>query len=455
LVDAGLALSPLLSSTSYKQKTPLIGVFSFSDVSFLCVFYSKTATYLATRNLRCMNISFYTKKAAGGSALVMMTCTWAGERLRLSTGVSIASDDKLSSSGIAHRGRADLMSKNHRLQEMRADLVGRHSDFLRKQGRQPIAAEVKRWLRQPKAEGMTAWMERWIADSRKRVNERTGRAIHERTLQKYRTVLVRLRSFMDAHGASDQWDTVTMDFYRAYVAHLQELGLGVNTVGKEIQVLKTMMAAALEDGAHESRVHESKSFVARKVPGQHVALTDAEIGRLMELDLTGVDEDVRDLMAVACYTGLRWSDLERLSAVAVREERIIRLHTYKTDTAVVIPVVTIVLPLFEKRDWRWKVPSGPHFNRRIKELCRMAGITQGIEVSTIRGGKWTSAVVEKCEMVSSHTGRRTFATIAYFRGAKPRDIMRITGHKTEVQFFEYIQVRERNSAEALRDVFGG
>jgi integrase len=52
----------------------------------------------------------------------------------------------------------------------------------------------------------------------------------------------------------------------------------------------------------------------------------------------------------------------------------------------------------------------------------------------------------KYELVSSHVCRRSFATKLY-RKIDTLTIMKITGHKTEKQFLEYIKITPKEYAE--------
>jgi len=63
-----------------------------------------------------------------------------------------------------------------------------------------------------------------------------------------------------------------------------------------------------------------------------------------------------------------------------------------------------------------------------------------------------TGVFRKCELVSSHTCRRSFATNLY--GKLPNKvIMAITGHTTETQFLSYIKTTNEEFAEILGDLW--
>ena len=65
------------------------------------------------------------------------------------------------------------------------------------------------------------------------------------------------------------------------------------------------------------------------------------------------------------------------------------------------------------------------------------------------GGIRKEITREKCDMVTSHTARRSFATNAYRAGIPSLSIMQITGHSTESSFMKYIRVSKEENAISL------
>lgn len=68
-----------------------------------------------------------------------------------------------------------------------------------------------------------------------------------------------------------------------------------------------------------------------------------------------------------------------------------------------------------------------------------------------RGGVRVIRTLTRAEMVTSHTARRTFATLNYLKGMAATDIMRITGHKTEAAFKKYVKVSNKQAALKMLD----
>ena len=96
-------------------------------------------------------------------------------------------------------------------------------------------------------------------------------------------------------------------------------------------------------------------------------------------------------------------------------------------------------------------------NERIKELCKAAGITEIVRWSDDRGGKIKQYTFKKFELMGTHTGRRTFATVWYNLGMDCEDICSVTGHASVTQLMEYIgatmadkRARRRAAVERIK-----
>ena len=65
------------------------------------------------------------------------------------------------------------------------------------------------------------------------------------------------------------------------------------------------------------------------------------------------------------------------------------------------------------------------------------------------------AILEKCDLVKTHTARRSGATNMYLAGILTIAIMKITGHKTEREFMKYIKITETAMELMNRPYFSG
>ena len=92
-------------------------------------------------------------------------------------------------------------------------------------------------------------------------------------------------------------------------------------------------------------------------------------------------------------------------------------------------------------------------NRLIKEIARLAGLTEPVEIMTTKGGVRKRVRYEKWQLVHSHTARRTGATLMYLAGVDLYDIMRVTGHSSPLMLKKYIKAETLEVVEKLSEKY--
>lgn len=292
----------------------------------------------------------------------------------------------------------------------------------------------------------------FIESAPNRINSTTNKLVGHRTIQKYNTVLKMLREFAAIYPRPLDFDTVDLAFYEAFTAYLStKKKFTVNNVGKYIATLKVFLSEATDKGFAVKQDYRSRKFKVLKEEADNVYLSEAELRRLFTLDLISKPrlERVRDLFLVGCYTGLRFSDFTSIKPENVRDG-FIRMEQFKTQGKVVIPCHPIVETILSK--YSGHLPgtiSNQKMNDYLKELCQLAGLTGKESKGQTKGGKRVTRILEKWELVSTHTARRSFATNAYLAGVPALTIMRITGHRTEKAFMQYIKLDEEQHAQVM------
>ena len=86
--------------------------------------------------------------------------------------------------------------------------------------------------------------------------------------------------------------------------------VSVNSLSKNIQILKAMMGEAVDLKYTENLEFKRKKFSVVREETHAVCLTRDELARLYALDLSHdkKDERIRDLFVFGCGVGLRFSD---------------------------------------------------------------------------------------------------------------------------------------------------
>jgi integrase len=278
-----------------------------------------------------------------------------------------------------------------------------------------------------------------------------GKVIRADSAKAYRRALKILKQYKSNIDYKD----ITLEFYNAFISHLNGKGFAVNTVGDNIKKLKAVMAAAMELGHHKNTAFLGRYFNKPAEEADNIYLSSKELKDIETLDLSGRPslDRVRDLFLVGCYTGLRFSDFSRLTPKNILDG-FITINQTKTGDNVVIPVHTVIKKIIKKYDGLPPTISNQKFNSFLKEVCQNIPCLQTIESKTsTKGGKKITLNMKKWEMVSSHTARRSFATNEYLKGTPSITIMAVTGHKTEKAFLQYIKVTPREHAESMRQLW--
>jgi integrase len=226
-------------------------------------------------------------------------------------------------------------------------------------------------------------------------------------------------------------------------------GLKPNSVGKQVKNLKVFLKYCMRlevipfTDLSIMKKQSEKTF--------NVYLNDAELQRLFEFDLSQKPqmEIIRDLFIIGSETGLRFSDYSRLSKHHLNGD-FIRISTLKTHDMNVIPISPRLRAVLNKyEDPGVFQLTNQYFNREIKEIMKLAGFSDLVSIPIRKGLKTIEITRPKWEMVSSHTCRRSFCTNQVLKGVPTLLIRKISGHKTEKAFLEYIKVDEELAAEEM------
>lgn len=321
----------------------------------------------------------------------------------------------------------------------------------------------KHWHPEKYEINLFSFIEDFIKKSETKPNPKTGRVVSYKMRREYEVSFQYLKDFAAHEERQFNFNDIDIDFYDRYMQFLQgctittkdgqSKKLAVNTLGKKIQTLKIFLNAASDAGINSSDKYKSRKFMALTEETDSIALNEAELNKLIALDLTERPalERVRDLFIVGCWTGCRFSDIGQITPGNI-SDGFIRMKQYKTGNKVVIPLHPTVTALINKYEGTLPVAtSNQKFNFELKKIAELAGLNETTHKTITRGGIRIIKAYKKWEQVTTHTARRSFATNLYKSGFPSISIMAITGHKTEEAFLKYIKVTPEEHARKLRE----
>lgn len=232
-----------------------------------------------------------------------------------------------------------------------------------------------------------------------------------------------------------------------------------STIDKHLAQIKTFCNSARKRGAEINVDTSDLEYIIKNDDTDIVYLTFEELDIIKSMKgLSERLDNVRDWLLISCYTAQRISDFKRFNKNMIRTDETgsyLDIKQQKTKKEVSIPLMPIVLEILAKRNGDFPpMISEQRYNDYAKELCKMAGIDEvvfcSIKQSVKINGKSVQRNIvskyEKWEKVSSHIGRRSFASNYY--GIVPTAYLtNITGHKTEAMLLKYIGKTAEDTAE--------
>jgi integrase len=280
----------------------------------------------------------------------------------------------------------------------------------------------------------------------------TSTNLRNSTKKNYKVVKKNVEDYQKKFKGTITPQNADIDFYNSFVKFLTSAGLSKNTIGTRIKIIKAVLNYANERIDNVCQDYKKESFAKPSEETESVYLTQDELNSISNLKyLPPYLEKVRDMFIIGCDTGLRFSDLSRLTKDNINSDNTISIKTQKTGKVVVIPMTPRVKTIFEK--YNYVLPdsiSNQKYNEYLKDIARRSNLKESISITKTIKGMLVTRTVEKWELVTSHTARRSFATNAFLADVPAIAIMKITGHKTESAFMKYIKMTAKDNATKLQ-----
>lgn len=278
------------------------------------------------------------------------------------------------------------------------------------------------------------------------------------TIRSYNQTITKLKDFNKHESYGLDFEKFDLDFYYAFIEFLEDKNLALNTIGKHIKNLITILNKATELGVNSYLKYKHSEFKPLREETSAIYLTESEINSIYKLDLTDNKEWelARDIFLIGYYTGQRVSDyngLKKNQIIDFNGVKVIKIKQKKVNgTTVFVPIHSRVKAIIKryKNDFPPKIYD-QELNKYIKKVARKAKIKDVITTKRTIGGKEKVEDVKKWELVGSHTARRSFCTNAYLSKMPVIDIMAISGHKTEKEFYKYIRVTPQERAVKIAE----
>jgi len=252
---------------------------------------------------------------------------------------------------------------------------------------------------------------------------------------------------------------VNADFKLKFEEYCKEERYAQNTIARTIKFIKTICYHARNNGIETHFQLNSITSKIEKV--EKIFLTIGELDKIQNKQLEfDYLINARDWLIISCETGQRVSDFMRFKKEMIRYEGDVPLIEFtqtKTDKKMAVPLSKKVLAILNSRGGCFpRQISDQRYNEYIKKVCEIAEVNElicGAKSKTVdKITRKENGMFPKHELVSSHIGRRSFATNNY--GRIPTSLLiNVTGHSTETMFLEYIGKTVTEKAKQLAEYF--
>lgn len=255
-----------------------------------------------------------------------------------------------------------------------------------------------------------------------------------------------LRMFEAANLCEATWENLTKVRLQRFVDYMNER-LSPNSVSQYAAKLKAVLNL-YSDEVVLPRGY-AKVLTPRKVASTAVYLTEEELQKLIKYTPKNERElYVRDVFCICAFVGCRHGDATRLNESNFIGDNL-QYVSEKTKIQSVVPLKPIV------REYILSRPQieidDTTYNRIIRNICRKCGITDKVKV--FKAGKEQEG--EKWQFLSSHAGRRTFASLLYLRGVDLYTISKMMGHSSTSMTEKYVVCGVRDLSQEAKAYFEG
>ena len=343
--------------------------------------------------------------------------------------------------------------------------------------------ELQRYITDKQSKSVKTWIEDYIA----KIVSGEARTFNG---ERYAPNSIRnwkqfLRIFLDFCETTNDfcWEEINQSLVNKYMSFLEEKGYAKSAIDRFINCFKTLIGVAEREDIHNN--YKARGLFRHASVKDHekttaIYLTKEELEGLYNMELVGLEEEVRDAFLIACYTGQRHSDFSQLKTSCFDTifdgKMVIRKVQTKTTTQVVIPILDNKLKIILEK-YNYKVPEigdivMNRYLKRIGEKLSHTVKSLGKDVKTIltkdereaekskkktfRRDEDGNVIKYKWELIVTHTGRRTCATNMYLsRKYTTREMMLVTGHKKEENFVKYIKLSLDEEAHKLAMISDG
>lgn len=315
-----------------------------------------------------------------------------------------------------------------------------------------------------------------------RTKQRHSTKVSDGYINNVKAALKNLKDYEVTVKKRVKLNDVTMLFQRQFVKYLRDIGQKPNTISSRLGCIRTIMQVAYLEKKTKSIDHQNPQFVPCREEVDEIFLKPEQITEMLKLDLSTKEvimeyvkkhklnkkreiplpqmtlkfiyylNYTRDIFVVGCLTGQRFSDYRRINSDMIEtlnDRQFIKLVQQKTKKQVYIPLDSRVKQILDKYNGKLPYVSTKTFREHLHLIGELLGWTKKVAFDSVENAE----NLRFCDMLTTHTARRSFATNAYSAGIGIASIIAVTGHSSERSFRTYLRLDVQDKATMAADNF--
>ncbi len=373
-----------------------------------------------------------------------------GDRLRASTRIAVNPNDWDQEKQKIKASDPDAGPKNYRLHIIRSKLYNIETDAIRDN-----IKLTPQYIKSKLAPGNLikgdAGSQKFFLDTWNKFTCLPNKS--KGTRDNYDNTLAVIRDFCTVHNHKLSIEEITTDFYDNLLSYFfHERKLTRNTCGKYVKNIKAFMTYCDNKGYCSNK--DYKTFEVFKDQQVITSLTVEELKKIKNLELeTQTQCEARDLFLFQCFSGLRYSDTQRITPGCIRHG-FISFSTVKTHKVHGTPLTAQANEILQRYDNCLPKMSIKTYNDALKLIGSKAGFNHETVKVRYVGSDRVEIKKPFSEFFSSHLAKRTFVSIFFRQGGRMETIMRTTGNTDRKTMKHYLEVESQDVKSEVDNIFG-
>ena len=249
---------------------------------------------------------------------------------------------------------------------------------------------------------------------------------------------------------------INYNFVKEFMVFGRAESYSDSTLYRTVNFIKTILNFVERKGIRTSVREIEIRHEKKQAKGEVITPTEQEIIKIRDTEVPMSLQNAKDWLLISCYTGQRFSDF-----MSFNQEQLKVIHhkiclsfvQKKTKKQIFLPLHPVVLNIYQKNGERFPPPMNIKlYNESIKKIAQIACLNDSVKAKKRIGHRAEDVYTEKWKIISSHIGRRSFATNFYGKIPTPL-LMEATGHSSEQIFLRYINPFDHNRIISLSNYF--